>query len=72
MVTGEGHRISREAAENLQQREIGVERRLADPVAPVRPAPMVQDVGQVTVQREYEVRLAGTHRTPDEWASARR
>ena len=61
-----GHVVRRQAAERFQQRQVGVERRLADPVAAMGPAPMVQHVGQVAVQREDEVRRTGTHRAPGE------
>src|SRR6266705_2788105 len=53
-----------ELREPLQQRERGVERGFTQPVAAVRPAAMIEDVREVTVEREYEVH----HRT----ASARR
>ncbi len=39
----------------LDQREVGVERRLAQPVAAVRPAAVAQDVREVAVQREDEI-----------------
>ena len=58
IVTGAGDRLGRQAAERLEQRQIGVERRFADPVAAVRPAAVVQHVGQVAVQREDEVHRA--------------
>ena len=48
--------ISRQATQDFQERQIGIESGLTDPVAAVRPAPMVQDVRQMTVQREDEIR----------------
>src|SRR2546430_14929757 len=44
-----------ELGEPLQQREIRVERGLTQPVAAVRPAAMIEDVREGTVEREYEV-----------------
>ena len=54
-----GHSLGLQGAQLLDQRQVGVERGLAEPVAAVRPAPVVEDLGQVTVQREDEV-----HRRP--------
>ena len=66
-----GRVLGAEAPERLEQGEIGVQRRFAEPVAAVRPAAVVQHVGQVTVQREHEVHRPAVHRAP-ECATARR
>src|SRR2546429_6565954 len=57
----------------LQQREIRVQRRLAQPVAAVRPATVIQDVRKMTVEREDELhRVPGQlERAADRTASAR-
>ena len=56
IVTGAGDPTRRSsAAQRLEQRQVGVERRLAEPVAAVRPAPVIEHVRQVAVQREDEV-----------------
>ena len=44
-----------ELLEPLQEREIRVQRGLAQPVAAVRPAPVIQDVGEMTMEGEDEV-----------------
>jgi hypothetical protein len=56
---GCGDALGFEPAQHFDQREVGVERGLTEPVAAMRPAAMVQHVGQVAVQGEYEV-----HRKP--------
>src|SRR2546421_7319523 len=45
--------------EPLQEREVGVQRGLAQPVAAVGPAAVIEDVRQMTVEREDEL-----HRVP--------
>ena len=68
MVTGAGDAVVAERVERLEQRQVGVERRLAEPVAAVRPAAVVQDLGQVAVQREDEIHQAaasGARRASD-------
>ena len=68
---GSRGRLVAQLPERLQQGQVGVERRLADPVTAVRPPPMVQHVGQVAVQRQHEVHRGSGHRAA-EYASARR
>ena len=46
------HLLLLEVVEDRDQRQVAVERRLADPVGAVRPAAMMQHPGQVAVQRE--------------------
>ncbi len=48
--------------ERFQERQVGVGRGLADPIASVGPPPVVQHVGQVAVQREDEVHRLSGHR----------
>ena len=46
------------ALERLQlfeERQVGIDRRLAQPIATVWPAAVIQDVGKVAMQRENEV-----------------
>src|SRR2546422_10801928 len=45
--------------EPLREREVGVQRGLAQPVAAVGPAAVIEDVGQMTVEGEDEL-----HRVP--------
>src|SRR6266576_2703420 len=70
---GRGRAFGSQFLEPLQQREIRVERGLAQPVAAVRPAAVVQDVRQVTVEPEDELhRVPGQlERAADRTASAR-
>jgi len=53
------HALGLQSAQLLDQRQVSVEGGLAEPIAAVRPAAVVEDPGQVTVQREDEV-----HRRP--------
>ncbi len=64
-----GNAIGPEGAEHFQQWQVGIERALGDPVAAVRPAAVVQHVGQVTVQCQDEVHVT---QAPAWCASARR
>ena len=52
---GSGRTFRRELAQRLEQRQVGIDRRFAQPVAAVRPTPMVQDIREVTVQPEDEI-----------------
>jgi hypothetical protein len=65
----DGHRsrglLGAQGAQGFEQRQVGVDRRLADPVAPVRPAAVVQHVGEMTVEREHEVHWRSVHRAPE-------
>ena len=47
--------ISLERLERFDQRQVTVERGFAQPHTPVRPAAMVQDVGQMTVECQDEI-----------------
>ena len=58
--------------EPLQEREIRVQRRLAQPVAAVGPAAVIEDVRQVTVEREDELHRVPGQVDADRTASARR
>ena len=58
---GGGRGLVAELSEDLQQRQVGVERRLADPIAAVRPSAVVEDVRQVAVQRQDEVHARSGH-----------
>ncbi len=66
-----GDSVGLEPAELFDQGDVGVERGLAEPVAAVGPAAVVQDVGQMTVQRENEVHR-GVAYPIAAWAMARR
>jgi hypothetical protein len=58
-----GHPLVAQAPQGLQQRQIAVEHCLTDPVAAVRPAPVVEDVRKMAVKREDEIRRhGGAHR----------
>jgi hypothetical protein len=59
-----GHCLRGQTAENLEQRQIGVERGLTDPVTAVRPPPVVEDIRQMAVQCKDEICLARGHRAP--------
>jgi len=52
---GSGHALVLEAAQRLDQRQVRVERGFRQPDAAVRPAPMVEHPGKVTMQCENEV-----------------
>jgi hypothetical protein len=71
---GDGRRniVRRQASKNLQQRQVGVERCLTQPVASMGPASMVQHVRKVAVQGEDEVHRAVRHWAAVERATARR
>src|SRR2546426_6480638 len=58
--------------EPLQEREIRVQRGLAQPVAAVGPAAVIEDVRQVTVEREDELHRVPGQVDADRTASARR
>src|SRR5207244_3824969 len=55
----------------LQEGEIGVERGLAQPVAAVGPAAVIEDVREVTVEREDELHRVPRQLGADRKASAR-
>ncbi len=65
------HGLGAELLQDLEERKVGVERRLAEPVASVRPPPVIEDVGQVTMECENEVRSGTRHRPVPDHASAR-
>jgi hypothetical protein len=70
---GDGRRdvLVVERAQRLEQRQVGVERGFAEPVAAVRPAPMVEDPREVAMEHQHEVHLgSGQARGPR--ATARR
>jgi hypothetical protein len=63
---GRRDRVDGQSPQDLQQGKIGVEGCFTDPVASMRPAPMVQDIWEVTVEREDEIRGPRAHRAPGE------
>ena len=50
--------LVRQAMQALEERQVGIDRRLAQPIAAVGPAAVVQDVRQMTVEREDELHPA--------------
>src|SRR5213078_5214584 len=58
--------------EPLQEREVGVQRGLAQPVAAVGPAAVIEDVRQMTVEREDELHRVPGQVEADRTASALR
>src|SRR4029078_8072866 len=56
-----------ERAQLLDQWQIRVDRGFADPVAPMRPAPVVQHVREMTVEHDDEVELAHVSSAAKAW-----
>src|SRR5688572_18498971 len=52
-----GDFLLRECLEGIDQRQVSIDCRFRDPVAAVRPATVIQHVGQVTVKRENEIHI---------------
>jgi hypothetical protein len=61
-----------ELAQPLEQRQVGIDGGFAQPVAAVRPAAVIQDIGQVAVQREDRVHCVPGQAAIDRAVSARR
>ena len=66
-----GHRLGGELLQHFEQREVGVDRRFAEPVAPMRPAPVIEDVRQMAVEGKDEVDRRAAHRAGLDRARAR-
>ena len=62
----------RELLQLLEQGEVAIERRFAQPVAAVRPPPVIQHVRQMAVQREDEIHRSRGQPAGERAASARR
>src|SRR5688500_5409838 len=61
-----------ERAERLEERQVGVDRRLADPVAAVWPTTVIQHVREMAVEREDEIDAGFAHARSGAAASTRR
>ena len=48
-------RLSFESVQHLEDRKVGIDRRLADPIGPVGPSPVIEHVRQMAVEGENQI-----------------